>query len=307
MNFKFALFISVSFSLSLFYSCTKNPIPPPPIHDTVTVVKNDTIRIPPPSPDTPDLKNGLVLYFPFNGNFGDSSGKGNMVTAMGGAGLDYDLHGYAQSAYTGTGNGSRLIVTNNGAYKVDTAFTFSCDFMLRSSPYFTGGYDFRGLQTLASIVNTTTGTGPTFGVGFTIPSKAQNLAFGVNGVQGNDCSSFGTANPNVITDTTQFTPQLGSWYNVICVYSKNTVWVYLNGQLISSLKNTLTASAVFCPDAKFVVGGWWDGGNSGTESLDGKLDEVRFYNRALNTKEIAYLSRNFQLNSTSVKPLPGNN
>jgi hypothetical protein len=247
------------------------------------------------------MKNGLVLYLPFNGSFADSSGGGNTVTAVAGAALDYDMHGYAQSAFNSTGNGARLIVSNNGFYKVDTAFTISLDFMIRSTPYYYGGYDFSGLMCLASIVNNLDGTAPTFGMGMVMPALPTRFAFGVNSAT-SGCSSYGTSNPENVTDTTNFIPQPGSWYNMICIFYKGTASVYMNGQLIATKKGLLT-SAMFCPSARFIVGGWWDG-NLAVENINGKLDEIRFYNRPLNAKEIAWLSRNFQPGSTSTKVSP---
>gem|GEM_PF-895371 len=302
------------FVMGLFWACVKTATPVPPVHDTVTVHKTDTLIKTDTlhktdtlikGLDTPNLKNGLVLYFPFNGSFADSSGNGNTVNVVGGAALDYDMHGYAQSAFNSNGSGARLTVNNNGSYKVDTAFSVSLDFMLRSNAYYTGGYNFFGLMVFLSIVDTATGNGPTFDLGMTLPNLPQYFAFGINGGNGvNDCSSSGAGNLANISDTTHFTPQLGSWYNAICTFTKGTVSVYINGQLVSTVKNPNSSKVVFCPSAKFVVGGWWNDPNSGSLNINGKMDEVRFYNRTLNAKEIAWLSRNFQITSTRVHATP---
>src|ERR1700744_2363843 len=95
----------------LMSACVKNSNPKT-IYDTVIVTKTDTViqQLPPPN-DTPNLTNGLVIYLPFtNGSYADSSGLNNTVTAVDGATLGYDMHGYAQSAYNGTGNGGYLMV-----------------------------------------------------------------------------------------------------------------------------------------------------------------------------------------------------
>jgi hypothetical protein len=281
-------------TLGFFYACTKNAAPQPPIHDTVTVIKTDTLRIP-IVPDTPNLKNGLVLYFPFHGSFADSSGNANSITVIGSPVLDYDLHGYAQGAFSSTGNGERVIVANNGSYKVDTAFSVSFDFMIRSSPYYLGGGNYSKLMTFLSIVNTTDATGPTFAIGLNLPALPQNFTFGLNSAS-NGCSSIGSAE---MTDTTNFIPQIGSWYNAICIFTKGTSSIYINGQLVNS-KMGGNPSVEFCPASRFVVGGWYDGG---PEGFNGKLDEVRMYNRTLNAKEITYLARNFQPGSTKLNPV----
>lgn len=278
-----ASLIVVGFS---YNSCTKNSNPTPPVHDTVTVHKTDTLLIQ-QKIDTPDMKTGLVLYLPLNGNFGDSSGKGNTVAAVGGATLDYDLHGYAQSAFNGNGSGGRLIVSNNGAYKVDTAFSVSFDFMIRNSS---------GTVIFLSIVDTAQGNGPTFNCGLNIPALPFNFGFG-NNTSLSTCGESGIAHRASDTwDTTNFVPQPGSWYNIVCTYTKGVSSVYVNGKLSKTSTGTSTSS-LFCPNANFVVGGWWNGDPL---SINGKLDEVRMYNRTLNAQQIAWLSRNFQPGSTKV-------
>jgi hypothetical protein len=294
-------------SLSLFFSCTRNNVPPTTIHDTVDVVKHDTTTkndtLYATKPDsTVNISKGLVLYLPFNGSFADSSGNGHTVTAVNGAGLSYDMHGYANSAFSATGAGERLIVSNNGGYNVDTAFSVSCDFMMTSNAYFSGGYDFSGLQVFLSIVNVSTAYGPTFEFGMSMPNLPQYFNFGIATSGGSTtCSSYADPTYN-ISDTTNFTPQLGAWYNVVCIYHKNTASVYVNGQLLHTQTNPLASSVTFCPDANFVVGGWWNAGASGVENLRGKLDEVRFYNRVLTPHEITWMARNFQVNSTRYTP-----
>jgi hypothetical protein len=298
MSLKTSILSAVAVMLS-FIACNKNPVTPPPVHDTVTVIKTDTLKIQ-QKIDTPDLKTGLVLYLPFNGSFADSSGLGNVVTAEGGAALDYDMHGYAQSAFSSTGAGERLVVANNGSYKVDTAFSVSMDVMIRSNAYYSGGYDFSGLMSFVSIVNTTNGNGPTFNCGLTTPGLPQYFNFGVN-PSTSDCAASGAGNPQALDDTTGFIPQVGSWYNVICTFTKGSSAVYVNGKLVYTKKGTLS-SVLFCPDARFVIGGWWDG-NLALENLRGKLDEVRFYKRTLNAQQIAWLARNFQPTSTKLNPV----
>jgi hypothetical protein len=284
--------------------CTKNGTTPPPVHDTVTVIKHDTTTIT-QKLDTPDLKTGLVLYLPFNGSFADSSGLNQTVTPLNGAALGSDMHGYTNSAFNSTGNGTVLKVTNNGSYAVDSAFSISFDFEISTNAVFNGGYDYSGLMTFVSIVDYNTAQGPTFNCGLNVPDSSQYFNFGVNGSAAT-CSDFGTNNPSRVGVMSNFIPEVGAWYNAICIYSHGTVYIYINGKLVGQKTGTGT-SALFCPNASFIVGGWWNGtsgGASALENLRGKLDELRFYNRTLNAKQIAWLSRNFQRNSTKQDPTP---
>jgi len=52
------------------------------------------------------------------------------------------------------------------------------------------------------------------------------------------------------------------------------------------------------PNAKFVVGGWWSGGPL---SINGKMDNVRLYNRELSADEIAILSQYYQPTTNSIR------
>jgi len=276
-------------ALVVIYACNKHSNPAPPVHDTVTLTKTDTVVLPPVN-DTPNLTEGLVLYLPFNGSFADSSGSGNTVTVSGSASLGYDLHGYAQSAFSSSGNG-RLIVSNNGFYAVDTAFSASFDFMITSSG---------SLMTFLSIVNTTNGNGPTFNCGLNVPSVPQDFNFGVN-TSGATCDVSGDNNSQNNGATTNFIPQIGSWYNAICIFTNGKQSVYINGQLVDTATVHNNSSVLFCPGSNFVIGGWFDNG----ENMTGELDEVRFYNRTLTARQIAWLSRNFQPTSTRQNPGSG--
>lgn len=274
-----ALLTFIAF-VSIIPACSKTK--------TVTVTAPDTVA---------GLRDGLVLYLPFtNGSYADSSGLNNTVTAVNGASLGFDMHGYPQGAYNGTGNGSYLMVANNGAYKVDTAFALSFDFMTRTLGSYSccGQYD--GLPVFLSIVDITQGNGPTFNVGMTLPGAPHEFAFSVN-ASSSGCDSSGLGNPNDVSDTSYtFTVQTGAWYNAIIQFSHGTLTTYINGKQIST-KAGGPDSALFCPNANFVVGGWWGGHNS----MNGELDEVRMYNHTLNSDQIAWLARNFQPNSNSQK------
>ncbi|HVU96480.1 MAG TPA: LamG domain-containing protein [Puia sp.] len=285
--------VCISLSMVIVFSigCNKNNNPLPPVHDTTTVVKQDTTKITDtlyatkPDP-TVNLKKGLLLYLPFSGNIADSSGNGNPTTALGSV-LTYDQHGYASNAFGGTGNGERILVTNNGSIQFDTAWSISLDFMVRTLSV---------RQAYISMVDPVTGNGPSFVVGTNQPTS-NLLDVGAFDVAAG-CDNDGQAGPNKINDLTSFTPQLNAWYNIIATYHRDSVNVYVNGNLISSVVGTGT-QALLCPASQIVIGGWW---NNDPITINGKLDEVRLYNRVVTPHEITWLSRNFQVSSNKVKP-----
>jgi hypothetical protein len=221
------------------------------------------------------LDKGLLLYLPFNGNLADSSGNGNVVTSAGMT-LTYDEHGNANSAVQGTGNGERLLVANNGSIKFDTAFTLSMNCMIRTVR----------TQVFAAMINNSTATGFTFESSTSIPnSPVLDFAVGNGDVA---CTAYGTS-ATTATDTSQYAIQPESWYNIISTYRKGTLQIYVNGTLVSTKTGTSTTARI-CPDASVIIGGWWQ---NDPVSIDGKIDDVRLYDRVLNQDEIAKLSENF--------------
>jgi len=72
-----------------------------------------------------DLSDGLVAYYPFNGNANDESGNGNHGT-VNGATLTEDLFENAESAYSFDGTNSFIEVMDTPALRLNnTDFTVS--------------------------------------------------------------------------------------------------------------------------------------------------------------------------------------
>ena len=255
------IIFSVLFCIGLAFACKKDN------SSTTTTTPSDI-----------NLKKGLLVYLPFDGNMADSSGNGNTTTAVAGASLTYDEHGYSNSAFGGTGNGEKLLVTNNGSISFDTAYTLSYDFMIRSA----------GKQAFVSLVLNASGMGPSFITG-TPTQGSSTLEFSAVDTTGGCDTDGGTASTDNIST---FTPQTEAWYNFIAVYHKGVTQIYVNGTLVSTKTGTVT-KANLCPGAQLVIGGWW---SNDPISINGKLDEIRLYNRVLNADEIAELSKNFQAN-----------
>ena len=266
------------------------------VTDTVTVIKNDTtIKIKNDTtintltdtvygakPDsTVNLTKGLLVYLNFSGNIVDSSGNNNPTTAVGNV-LTYDAHGYANSAFGGNGGTTAVLVTNNGSIQFDTAYSLSYGFMVNNT----------SAQTFVSMINNSTGEAPSFTTGMTLPGVS-SFIFGSED-ESLGCNAYGTNDNIDIADTTGFLPVPGAWYNAICIYHRGTNMVYINGQLISTKVGQGTL-ANLCPSSQIVIGNWWNG----SQGMNGKLDNVRLYNRVLTPHEIVALSSNYQITSNS--------
>jgi len=266
---------------AVFGGCSKKNSPQPSKTDTIYAPQPDT---------TVNLTKGLLLYLPFSDNIADSSGNANPTQAVGGNVLTYDAHGYPNSAFGATGNGQEVVVSNNGSIKFDTAFALSFGLMVNTSNV---------QQAYLSLVDPATGYGPSILVGTTFYPGVPFLVDGINDIT-SGCSVYGSVNNVNIADTTNFAPIPGSWYNVVLVYHKGSSFTYVNGSLVGTRIGTGT-EAQLCAASKFIVGGWWNGNEL---SFNGKLDNIRLYNRVLTPHEIAALASNYQVTSNSVKATP---
>ena len=268
----------VAFLAMLFPACTKNDNPQPPVHDTIYASKPDS---------TVNLAKGLELYLPFSGSIADSSGNNNPTTALNGAGLTADTHGYLNNAFGANGTNQVILVTNNGSIKFDTGYTVSLDFMTS---------DLSTRHCLLAMLNWSNGYAPSWQVGFCMPTNPSALNWAANNITAG-CDNYGGSDPNKLNDSTSFVPVLGAWYNFIGIYHRGSVQVYINGKLIDQKTGTGTL-ANLCPASQIVIGGWW---TQDPINLNGKMDNIRFYNRVITPHEIAALAANYQVTSTSVR------
>jgi hypothetical protein len=224
------------------------------------------------------LTKGLVAYFPFNGNTNDESGNGNNGSLINGTSLSYDENGRPQSALNLNGSGQKLLVNNNGKIKFDTTMTVSFNVM----PRITGRSDLIGMT------ENTSGKGTSFVIGPSLPGNS-NFIYSISN---NDvtCDAIQTSTQVTNIDA-GVTLQPESWYQIICSYNKGTMKLYINGTLIAT-QNSKDNTMHTCPNAQLLIGGWWN--QDPAASFNGKIDEVRLYNRELNTDEIKELAKSFQ-------------
>ena len=208
------------------------------------------------------LSNGLVAFYPFEGNANDASGNGRNLTPLndtyskGVRGLDL-----------ATG---RLDLSANNTNRSFSDFTYSTWVNLntvnRSNEwmYIFGGY-YTDTASLRICVNPSD------------PSYKQ-IWFGYNSAA--DVGYwFGSQQVSQI--------QTNQWIHIVATMATttrgNVASVYLNGSLLTSRTNTPRIPIDF---NNYVIGN--DGGGN-RYPIDGQLDEVRIYNRALSAAEIANL------------------
>jgi gliding motility-associated-like protein len=222
-----------------------------------------------------NLANGLVAYYPFNGNANDVSGNGRNGTIVNSLTLTQDRFGNPNSAYEFNGGSGYIRVTDNGAFS-NARFSLSFWYKTNSG----------ALQNLIAKRDfiTSAGSGGAqyqFAINYApFPGYVSNLLG--NNVTCNDASSSSYIN-------TGRTLCNEKWYHAVVTFDGVTHKLFLDGILTRS-ENTVFSSMLTGCNSEIRFGNWW--------SLDlipfsGSMDEIRWYNRALNQAEIDLLFNNY--------------
>jgi hypothetical protein len=206
------------------------------------------------------LQNGLVGYWPFCGNANDASGNNNNGT-VNGATLTSDRFGNVNSAYNFNGGSNRIVITNSILTNTPSSYTISL-WVLNSS------------------------TGP----GELICDRSQSnydykyRLFFRNDLPGSPVS-FNTISNTNLSGILGGDFSTSTWRHITAVgnSSNNTTILYIDGQAIGNSGfyypfelNSTTFGANFAPSG-------FD------QSINGKLDDIAIYNRALSPSEIQQL------------------
>jgi hypothetical protein len=208
--------------------------------------------------------NGLVGYWPFNGNANDESGNGNNGTNNG-ANLINDRFGNANSAYELSTLTDNLTVNNvqpafnNNALSVSLWMKFPTQYNQSS---------------LALVKNGTPYTN-----GFDVAIDQNNTAYGVNNylvvfLVGNGVAVSFIANQ----------AELGVWSNIVSTYDGSNIKIYLNG-IIKATQSFNQSMNI--PNNNLVIGSW---DNPTTPAVRTRqIDDIGIWNRALTPQEITNL------------------
>ena len=213
-----------------------------------------------------NINAGLIAYYPFTGNIIDSSGNNNLATATN-TSLTTDRFGVTNSAYTFSGTNS-FIQTNALSQEV-TNRTYSAWVNLSNLTQSAGGLV--GLQSNdASVFDVITYNESNEGWGFGSEYYSRNKYSNVK---------------EISTST---------WAMLTATYEQNLFKLYRNGILIDSTKSfSLTR---FGTTSKINIGIRHNTGY--TPFLNGKIDDVRLYNRAISSGEVLSLY-NYELKNNA--------
>jgi hypothetical protein len=211
----------------------------------------------------PGLRDGLIAYFPFNGNANDESNNGNNGVVQG-AISGSDRFGNSNRDYIFNGVDSKIVVNNN-TLALTGPFSISCWIKINNltQPSYDGAI-------VSQIYNTR------FLLSYRSWAGEKGMAFYYTAANAKNFVGLYAKN---------WSPFLSQWYNCILTYNPNTnVTCYING-LVQFTSNIVPANLTNPVDNQITIG---SGGNS--FYFNGEIDDVRFYNKVLNSNEISYLN-----------------
>jgi len=224
-----------------------------------------------------DVEDGLVAYYPFDGDAHDASGHGN-------DGVLYNVtpttgtYGEANGAYQFGGyyNKGYICIPNSESLQFTDGFSFAC---------FVKPTDWRGMDSWADYV-----------------SKGNHTIFAKSIDRNGPHMSFSGSNEDFVLGVGSFVDKwselnsgsingnyLNDWVHVAVTYNKTTASMYVNGRLVDRRSITPDFSSMNNNDfyfGSFPYNVWTDY----WYPLNGVLDEVRIYNRALTDIEVLALA-----------------
>jgi hypothetical protein len=216
--------------------------------------------------------NGLVGWWPFNGNANDESGNGNNGT-VNGAILTSDRLGNANKAYSFDGVDDNILVNSN-FYDISIPHTISMWVSIKD------------IQMIGQYLwNTTPHVGEAFVYNWYNTTNNVTYCLG-NGASGWSISCG--------TQQTFLTNSNNIWYQYAMTYN-NGIWqIYTNGILLDTFSSSNLPSGIYS-----LVFGDISPSLSTHESMNGKIDDIGIWNRALTQQEITALYNSQTCNSSS--------
>jgi opacity protein-like surface antigen len=210
--------------------------------------------------------NGLVGWWPFNGNANDESGNGNNGT-VNGAVLSSDRFGNGNKSYNF--NGTQNINITNSSIAAFLNNSFTCVAWFKTSSNLPGD--------IVRYDNCVTESGWGLRIGYNNPGQIQGLEFD------------NTRNPNFVTSNNVYND--GNWH--LAVFKRD----------VSAMKDALFIDNQFITETSFStvynidITGHPLFIGAGCDFFNGDLDDIGIWNRALNQQEITNFFNSSQSSS----------
>jgi hypothetical protein len=203
--------------------------------------------------------NGASAWYPFNGNAIDESINTNDGTVIN-ANLTADRNNMADKAYAFNGTSSRISVANHSTMN---SSNLSIGFWIQYN-------NMPPANNFATIISKPNSSGY---------DDTYEFFFNQNKIK-----CYTSLNSSASTVTLQATPPASGWVYLTMVFDddNNKMSLYLNG--IKADSATVNFSLTYAATA-VSIGADWANGNLGY-FFEGKIDDIRYFNRVLSSTEI---------------------
>lgn len=217
-----------------------------------------------------DLEDSLVAHYKFDGNASDSSGNGNNATIYGNVQLTEDRFGNANSAYLFNGIDGSIKAPHSSSLDITGPITISC-WVKAQNTYWRCG-----------LIRKADAYEPIAGYSLNAVDDKANL--GMNYLTGGWYSGGGMYSDALVVNN--------SWHLVTGTYDGTEMRIYIDGQLDRSITYS---GGLGSNTADLHIGYYHYPYHDGREgrnnvTLNGAIDDVRIYNRALSSSEIQQLA-----------------
>jgi hypothetical protein len=229
--------------------------------------------------------NGLVGYWPFNGNANDESGNGNNGT-VNGATLSVDQIGAVNRAYHFNGVNSYISVQNSPSIQINS-ISQSISFWVKIPSIPNPINEHALFEKMDQNLN----IDPTGGSakGFKISFSGTNLCYGIKNGSGNNWGNSTIPN-NLIN--------LNSFQHVVFSNDGSSIRSYLNGVLINTTSLPIGASLGLNTNNFYMGKETWMSNGTPMDLFNGDLDEIGIWSRALTQQEITVLYQGCNVTAT---------
>ena len=205
--------------------------------------------------------NGLIAYYPFNGNANDESGNGNNGT-VNGATLSIDRFGTSNAAYDFNGISNSIDCGTATSLVSPSIFTYSA-----------------WIKNTNNISNSQKIIISSYNGGLN-----GNLLSSSNSVTGDFRIHNGSNQADAFTNVPL---NINNWYHLVAIKDNTTIKIYIDNVLsqITDITNFNYTPNLYSP---FTIGNeGWD--NMNALAFQGKIDDVGVWNRVLTQQEISNL------------------
>ena len=221
---------------------------------------------------TINLTNGLVAYYPFNGNAKDASGNRNNGT-VNGAVLTSDRFGKRNTAYDFNGTSSFIETPDSKSLSIVGDISMSA-----------WVYDNGGGSYYHTILNKRLNGNWGYNMVYSFFYGQGGSPTEINKVLSGRRNNYGAEMEFKFSNTEI---AFNTWQHICVVISGNIIKFYING--IDGGCNVF-GNQFTIPMINQLAGLKIGSNGEGSEWMFGKLDEIRIYNRALNSSEVTYLA-----------------